>query len=85
MARKLTDRVAMLEAEVAALRGVALSFMVASARAESLIAAATVELAEAFGDDAEDAGHRAIAVETRDLIDVLTRMREGGENADARG
>lgn len=85
MAKKLTDRVAMLEAEVAALRGVVLSFMVASARAERMIAAAAVELAETFGDDAEDAGHRAIAVETRELIDVLARMREGGEDAQASG
>lgn len=81
MAKNLTDRVAKLEAEVAALQGMLLSIMVATRRGERVAAAATVELAEAFGDDAEEAGLRAVAAEMRHLLDSLARM-EGGEDAD---
>ncbi|WP_298174595.1 hypothetical protein [Novosphingobium sp.] len=84
MTKNLSERVATLEAEVAALQGILLSFMVATRRAESFAATAAIELAEAFGDDAEEAGQRAIATETRHLLDALARMHEGSKDADAR-
>lgn len=83
MTKKLTERVAKLEAEVAALQGMLISFMIASRRAERLVSTATMELVETYGDDAEDAGHHAIAAETRHLLAALARL-QSGEDAEVR-
>lgn len=81
MTTKLTERVQTLEAQVAALQGMLLSFMVATQRAERFITATTVKLAEEFCDDAIDARQRTMALEMDHLLSSLARMHQSGEDS----
>lgn len=80
MTTKLTERVQTLEAQIAALQGMLLSFMVATQRAERFVTAATVKLAEEFCDDAIDARQRTMALEMDHLLSSLARMHQSGED-----
>ena len=80
MSENLHERIARLEARVAALDALLLSFIVATRRAQRFVSDTTVELAEAFCDDAVDAGLRPLGDETQRLLDALARLHERGKD-----
>lgn len=84
MTKPLEARVENLEAQVIALKGLLLSFMIANRRAHRLVMEETASLAEDFCDDAEQAGLEGAARELDLLLEGFARVHESGKDPELR-